>query len=359
MRLMSIDAFRGFDMFWIMGFERVLVALGLFVGGGFGALLQTQMTHCTWEGLRLYDLVFPTFLFLAGVSWPFSYSSQVEKGRTRMQIYQKMLVRVLLLVVLGFLHDNVLKLNFERQRLWSVIGRIGVVWAISAILYAECGVKRMAWTGLAVLVGYFCLIRFVPAPGAPAGADLILDQQANIACWIDANYLTTMHRHEGGVATLGMLPTAVFGVLAGALLRRTDLSGNRKTLLLLAFAAVLAAVGFAWQPWCPCVKGIWTPTFACFAAAIAMAGLAAFYWIIDVRGHRSWPFFFVVIGMNSITIYMLRAFVKFDDISRRIFGGAARFLPEGAGDILVLSGSVALGWLVLYFLYRKKTFLKV
>lgn len=362
-RLLSLDALRGFDMFFIMGGENLLIALAAFLPVTLGSGLAEQMTHVPRVGLHIYDLVFPTFLFLAGVSWPFSYAKQVEKGATSWQIHRKILFRMLALILLGWIHDGILQFNWETQRLASVIGRIGIAWAVAALLYVHIGLRGQVAVFLSILIGYWALLYFVPFPGVqvPDGVNYMSDWKYCLCGWVDRNFLEICRpgKDGGAFATLGMPPTAMLGVFAGALLRRVDISGNRKVLLLLAGAVALVVLGAAWLPWCPCVKNIWNATFVCFAGAVSTALLAAFYWIIDVRGISGWSYAFRVIGMNSITIYMLQCFLGFRTMSKFFFGGVASLCDPAGSKLVLAAGYVLLCWLVLWFFERKKIFLKV
>ena len=164
---------------------------------------------------------------------------------------------------------------------------------------------------------------------------------------------------DGLFAKISGMPLALLGVCAGELLRRTDVSGNRKTLVLLGAGAVCMIACFAWEPWCPINKKIWTSTFVLAAGAYSFFTLALFYWVIDVLGWRRWAFFFRVIGMNAITIYLLMRFVQFRAISHFVFSGVAGLGDGSWSKVALIAGQILVEWLLLLFLYRKNTFLKV
>jgi predicted acyltransferase len=235
---------------------------------------------------------------------------------------------------------------------------------------------------VAILVGYWALLKFVPAPDAaalaastdPAIAKKVAEYAAfgtdgfsfvgNLVGWVDRNFLPgKMHElvfdPEGILSSIPAVATAMLGVFSGELLRRTDVSGNRKTLLLLGAGVVATVACLAWEPWCPINKKIWTSTFVLAAGAYSFAMLAIFYWIVDVRGWRRWTFFFRVIGMNAITIYLLMRFVQFGAMSRFFFSGVAKFGEGSWPSVALLTGQIAIEWLVLLYMYRKDTFLRV
>ena len=381
-RLLSLDALRGADMFFIMGGASLIVALCSFFDAP-DCWLALQMKHVDWHGFRHHDTIFPLFLFLAGVSWPFSYASQIAKGRTTAAILRKMAFRVAALVFFGLATSEFFAFNVEKFRYDSVLAHIAVCWAGAALLsmFVKSWKVRLAVAG-GLLVAHWAVLFFFTAPDAatllastdPAVAKKVATYAAfgtdsfsftgNVAGWIDRTFMPG-HLYEGIFDPDGLLakvsgiPLALMGVLAGELLRSKSLSGNRKALLLLAAGLVALALTFCWMPWCPVNKKIWTSTFVLASAAYAFLALALFYWIIDVRGWRRWAFFFRVIGMNAITIYLMMRFVPFRAISKFFFSGVAG-LGEGAWpNVALISGQIILEWLVLLWLYRKNTFLRV
>jgi len=382
-RLMSLDALRGADMLFIMGFSGAIVALCEVCGFGRDCWLATQMTHVAWHGFRHHDTIFPLFLFLAGVSWPFSYAKQVAMGRSKAQIVRKILLRAFCLFAIGLMWSDLFSFNWRMYRWDSVLAHIGICWAGAALIFMFVKNWRVR-LGLAavILVGYWLMLVCFRAPDAEAllastdpgvmkkvasyatyGTDNF-SFTGNIVGWFDRTFMPgRLHEGifdpDGLLCKLTGLVTAMLGTFAGELLRRTDLSGNRKTLILLGAGVVSLLVCLVWMPWCPVNKKIWTPTFVLAAGSYSFIALAVFYWMIDVKGWRRWSFFFRVIGMNAITIYVIRRVVPLRTIGEFFLKGVASW-GDAAWSSLVLSlGEVAVGWLILWFLYRKKVFLKV
>ena len=381
-RLMSLDALRGADMLFIMGFSSAVISFCAWIGLK-DCWLATQMTHVAWHGFRHHDTIFPLFLFLAGVAWPFSYASQEAKGRTTAAILRKIGLRVLALFFLGMVSANFFAFKFETYRYDSVLAHIAVCWAGAALLYmfVRSWKVRVA-IAFALLAVHWAVQYFFTAPDAaallastdPAVAKKVASYAAygtdnfsftgNIAGWIDRTFMPgRLHEGvfdpDGLLAKVSGIPLALLGVLAGELLRSGRFSGNRKTLILLGAGLAALALTFAWRPWCPVNKKIWTATFVLASASYAYIMLSLFYWIIDVKGFRKWSFFFRVIGLNSITIYVAMRFVGFGQMSKFFFGGIAGFGDKDWSAFVLALGTVAIEWLVLLFLYRKKTFLKV
>ena len=363
-RLMSLDALRGFDMLFIMGLAGLVTAVCGALGCGDG-ILATQMRHVEWHGLVHHDTIFPLFLFIAGVAFPFSYASQVAKGRSRAQICLRVFKRAALLVLLGAICNGLLRDGVRDLRLASVLGRIGLAWAGAALLYVFCGVRARVAAAVAILVGYGCLLALVPAPDAAAGADPF-SMDGCIVAWVDRHFLPgTLYYEtfdpEGILSTVPAVVTAMLGVFCGELIRsaRPSLAGGRKDAAMAAAAAALAVLAAVFAPVCPINKQLWTPTFVLACGAYSVAMLALFHWIVDVKGWRRWTFPLRVVGMNAITIYVLQGIVDFTRASKFFLGFLSKAVPDAWGPVVLAAGYLLCCWLVLWFLYRKNVFLKV
>lgn len=361
-RLMSLDALRGFDMLFIMGFASLVVAVcGLWPSAAADAV-AASMSHVAWDGFVHHDTIFPLFLFIAGVSFPYSVAKQRAGGMSEGRIYAKIVRRGLTLVVLGVVYNGLFKLDFENLRIASVLGRIGLAWSIAAVLYLNFGVKTRAAIAVAVLVGYGALSALVAAPDA-AGAGA-LTFEGNLAGYIDRQFLPGKLIYgtfdpEGLLSTVPAVVTAMLGMFTGEFVRRSDIRGGRKALWMAAAAAALLAAGLAFSGVLPVNKKLWSSTFVCVVGAYSLGMFALFYYLIDVRGWRRWTLFFRVVGLNSITIYLAQRIVGFGRISDFFLGGIASKCPEAMAAVISSAGYVAVCWLFLYFLYRKNVFLKV
>jgi len=168
-RLWSLDALRGFDMLWITGGQKIIYALATLTGWPVFVWLHSQMKHVTWEGFAFYDLIFPLFLFLAGVSMPFSFGKRLERGDSKNSIYKHAFKRMILLIIFGMIYNRILDLDAEHLRFASVLGRIGIAWFFAAIIFLNTTLRwQIAWFwGLLIL--YYLLMSFVPVPGFGAG----------------------------------------------------------------------------------------------------------------------------------------------------------------------------------------------
>jgi len=360
-RLESLDALRGFDMMFIMGISTLIVAICSLFPGGDKSWLAVQMHHAAWDGFFHHDTIFPLFLFLAGVSFPFSYARQKERGMTKAQTYRKIFIRAFVLFLLGLVYNGLFRLDFAHLRIYSVLGRIGLAWMFAAVLFINC--KPCVRVGISafILLGYWFLC-MIPAPDAPLADPLSME--GCLAGYIDRT-LFPGHLHRENFdpeGLLGILPatvTAMLGMFTGELVRKDNIPGGKKSLLMIAAATIMLAVCLIWKRWLPVNKSLWSSTFVLAAGSYALYLFAALYWIIDVKGWRKWCFPLKVIGMNSIIIYLIPKFFSLQHTRDFFLGGIiGKFGPQWAQIVSAL-GSFVIFWLLAYFLYRKKIFLKV
>lgn len=366
-RLMSLDALRGFDMFFIMGLSGLIVSICALFPCATTDFIAQQMFHVKWDGLAHHDTIFPLFLFLAGVSFPFSYAKQQALGVGQKSIYLKIFRRAALLILFGAIYNGLFEFDFANLRLASVLGRIGLAWMFAALLFINFDVRKRVGIAVTILIGYALLSKFVAAPDV-IGADL-LSAEGSLAGYIDRLLLPGAIPYYGGrfdpeglFSTLPAIVTAMLGMFAGELIRLPEekLSGEKKTILMLAGAVVLGVVAFVGDSLVPVNKNLWSSSFVCAVGAYSLFMMALFYYVIDVRGWNGrWTLLFRVVGMNSITIYMAQSIVNFGGISDFFIGGLAGHCPELWAEVVKDFGYVVVCWLFLYFLYRQKIFLKV
>ena len=363
-RVASLDAVRGFDMFFIMGGEGLLANLAALFGH---PEFRHTLDHAAWDGFHFMDTIFPTFLFLAGMTFPFSAAKSRANGASTRRIALKALRRCLLLVLLGLVYDGpLLHFDFAHMRVWSVLGRIGIAWFGAALLYLAFKANARIGIAAALLAGVVLFTRFTLAPDAPAGASPF-SPEGNFGCWLD-RALTGGHTFrplfdpEGFAGILPAIVTAMLGAFSGELVRRPDIAPGRKCLWLAAYAAGLLALGLTLSPVCPVNKALWSPSFVLVAGAYSTFLFLAFYTVIDVLGFAKWSFPLKVIGMNPIAIYLGQAVIGAGQANDFLFGWSWRHLPPAYGNlqpVMVCLGYILVCWLFLFFLYRKKTFFKV
>ena len=168
-RLLSLDALRGFDMFWIIGGASIVHEADSFTGWSWLGWLSGQLHHPEWHGFAFYDLIFPLFLFLAGVAMPFSFQKRLSRGDSKQQLARHVVVRGLLLVLLGMVYNGLLQFDWANQRYPSVLGRIGLAYLFAALIVLNAGARgRLLWI-VGLLLGYWAALKLIPVPQFGAG----------------------------------------------------------------------------------------------------------------------------------------------------------------------------------------------
>ncbi len=362
-RLASLDALRGFDMLWIIGGDALVVAWAELTHWRSANWAANQLTHVPWDGFHLYDLIFPLFVFLSGVAMPFSLSRRVERGDNRPALMFHAVKRGLILVALGVAYNNGLfRMGLDEMRYPSVLGRIGLAYTGAAVIVLFTRVKGQARWLVGLLAGYWLALRFVPVPGADGAGPFT--QEGSLVGWVDRALVPGQlflgdHDPEGLLSTLPAIGSALAGALCGHLLRRPDWTAERKTVALLGAGAASVAAGALWHPWFPVNKNLWTSSFVLVTAGLSMLLLGVFYYVIDGRGWRRWAFPLQVIGANSILIYLAGHVIDFGYATDFFLGGLLGHLSDEAGTMVFWLGFLAVEWLFLWVLYRRRIFLRV
>ncbi len=362
-RLVSIDALRGFDMLLISGADALFHQLKGKTGLAWVDAAASQFQHPVWFGFTFYDFIFPLFLFIAGVSIPFSLSRALEQGISKNELYRKAFFRMLILIGLGMLDKNAPFPFFDwpHIRLGSVLGRIGLAGFVTVVLYLNVSSRRRLSIVGGVLLTYYAALMLIPVPGHGAG-DLSFD--GNLVGWFDRTFLPgrLLQRTFDELGLLTQFPAiclTLLGAFAGEILQNNTSTDRKKFARLLIAGAVCVALGLIWSLHFPIAKRLWSSSFILLTAGLSFVFMAAFYGLIDLLNFKKWSFFFVVIGMNSLTIYLLHRLVNFNYTSRLLFAGLYAPLDVKWHGILESFGALALVWGLLYFLYQKKIFIRV
>lgn len=363
-RLYSLDALRGFDMFWIMGGEAIFAGLATLTGWPVLKWWAVQLEHVQWHGFHFYDMIFPLFLFIAGISFPFSMAKRLATNEKRITIYKHVIFRGVILVVLGIIYNNGVRFDLGNLRYGSVLGRIGLAWMFAAIIFMNTTTTwRIVWCS-ALLLGYWFLMLLFPAHDL--GSTDPFSQTGNLASYIDRMIMPgrlyrVNHDPEGLFSTIPAISTALLGMFTGEFVKSKYL--NDKQLLkvgtMILAAIILMITGKIWDLAFPINKNLWSSSFVCFVGGLSLILFSVFYLIIDVWNLRKWAFIFVVIGLNPITIYLANRIINFENASEFVFAGAIGLFPANWEPFLSGLAYTTIGWLFLYFLYKKKIFLKV
>ena len=374
-RLASLDALRGFDMFFIMGLGGLVTSLCVALGWGSDCWLAAQMQHPSWLGLTQRDTIFPLFLFIAGISFPFSLAKQRENGASAAHVLLRIGRRLAMLVLLGMVYERFFSSDARAFRYGSVLARIGIAWAVAATLHVFLGLRARIAVAAAIVAGYWAVNVFMGAPDNPSAGHFT--PEGNIAVYVDRTFLAAWSRlspgtkalpfdNQGLLSTFPAVVTAMLGMFTGEFVKGTRgrVSGDRQSLCMAVAAALLAVVGcfIAWGlgPWSfPFSKVLWSPSFLLVVAGYSLGLFALFYWLIDVRGIWRRTLFFRVIGMNSIAIYLAQPVLNFHRANDMLFGRLAGLFPAIWSPVVLGAFYVAFCWCFVYVLYRQKLFLKV
>jgi predicted acyltransferase len=356
-RLMSVDALRGFDMFWIIGGSAIITGLARALGGPLD-FLKPQFEHVRWEGLHFYDLIWPLFMFIVGVSIPLSIEKRKAEGATKRSLYFHAVRRAVILFVLGMVVQGGL-LKWDLSKLhpcYSVLHGIAAGYLIAVAVVLELRPKMQGALIAIFLLVYWALLELVPVPGVGAG---VLTPDGNVAIWIDRMVLGRFHYGENTwfLSYLGFASSVLLGVLAGHLLM-LPYSQKTKVMALTGAGAACIALGLLWNQLFPIIKLLWTSSFVLMGGGYGFLMLALFYWIIEIKGYRRWAFFFTVIGMNSIAVYVAIMLISFQQIGN-IFVGSLLQRVGLWDEFISASAAVIIVWLILYWMYRTRTFVKL
>ncbi len=364
-RLNSLDALRGADMFMISGGGAFIYYMHNLTNYEWLNILAYNMEHPAWlEPITFFDFIFPLFLFISGISLVYSVNSQIKKGVSNSDMYKKAFKRMLILMLIGLVYKNSPLNIFDPAhiRYSSVLGRIGMATFLTTILYINFSwQKRLLWIG-GILLSYYAAMFLIPVPGFGAGN---MTMEGNFAGWIDRTImpgrLVNGVFDENAIATfLPAFTITIFGAWAGDILRNNDSSSSYKIKLLSIIGISLITVGLIWGLHFPIMKKMWTSSFILVTSGASFLAMILFYWLIDVKKYTKWAFFLKVIGLNSLVIYLAYSFINFNYTSHKLFSGFySGFIPKEWLVVFDAFGAVVLVWLFLYFLYKNKLFLKV
>jgi predicted acyltransferase len=374
-RLLSLDVVRG-----------ITICFMIMVNNNGGPGSWGFMNHAEWNGLTPTDLVFPTFVFVVGVSIVFAFESRLAKGAAKSQLAKHTVIRAAVLICLGIIVNSFPFFHLDHMRFYGVLQRIAICYLVVGLFYLY---DRRAWTKVAALVttlvGYWVLVRWVPIPGwGTPGHDLpFMDVNRNLVSWID-QHLFPYHLYlyppdhnvrdpEGFLSDLPALGTALMGVLAGIWLRSSR-AVSTKTLGLLAGCTASLAIGYLWSLEFPLNKNMWTSSFVLVAGGYSLALLTLCYWAVEQKGWRKgWTYPWIVFGSNAIAAYMFSELVPGIIYNLHVGGSAGHPETLAAAAARPLHHIPAPGWaafsysvlftafcfIPVWILYRRKIFLKV
>ena len=359
-RLLSLDVYRGLTMFLLMAEAASIynASSDYFSAGTLGATIVEQFHHHPWNGLRFWDLIQPFFMFIVGVAMPFSLRSRLKKGDSWNDAFRHILKRCFLLFLFGTgLHCVYSgEIVFE---LWNVLTQLSFTILVTFLL-----MQRSIKMQFTVSILFLILTEILYRSYNPA-APFVIDQ--NFGSWMDLVLMGKIN-DGGGWVTINCLPTAahtIWGAICGQLLL-TQKSSSEKLKYFLGAGVLGLLIGYGLDIFgiTPIVKRISTSSFVFASGGWALLALAFFYWLVDVKGVKSWTTFFIIVGSNSIFIYLFA-----ETIGHQWLGGFGKSFTHdplsaigiSEGMIAILNGFFVLGimWYLCYFLYEKRIFIKI
>src|SRR6266571_1113808 len=350
-RLGSLDAFRGFIMFWIVGGSALIFGLHNLGGNVVIDQIIRQLHHTDWQGLRFYDLIAGVHVDDRRVP-PFSYAKR-RLTKAHAEIFWRVARRCAVLFLLGSLRESV-RLNAPHLvELSSALQPIAIAYFCAFLLVRRSG-RLQAAVSIGILALYGLLLALAVAPGVPAGSYV---RGANLVYYVD---MAVLHRAlpEGWgtvISTIPTISTTILGLLIGRLLM-SERTAREKIGFIAGVGIAGIALGWALNPVVPIIQKLWTASYGLASAGWSCLMFLFFYWIVDVRGYRRWAFPFAVIGMNAVAVYMAGSLLPL----RRIVGILTAGMAAGLGPFGALFQALAallVEWLILYWLYRRKIFL--
>ena len=415
-RLMSVDALRGFDMFWIIGADSLVYALSKLKPSGPTTFLADQLEHAEWVGFHFYDLIFPLFVFIVGVSLVFSLTKTIQQAG-RAEAVKRVFRRSILLFAVALFYSGGFTSPWPDIRLMGVLNRIALAYFFAGLLFCFFKPRALVAIAVAILAGYWAIMTFTPirdiqltrsnlaqlaeqagdkktaalfqedrnpsavkdSPAWAAAEKMFyattnrvtgkFDKGLNLANHIDFEYLPgrkydTFFDPEGFLSNLPAVVTCLLGVFAGLLLRNPGLPDKQKVVWLISFGIAGAALGWLWGAQFPVIKKIWTSSYVLVAGGYSAILLGVFYLIVDVWQARAWCQPFVWMGMNSITIYLASNILGgFRKLATRFVGGDVRIflddhVAKGLGDMAISIVGLLLAFWLVHFLYKRKIFLR-
>lgn len=360
-RLMSLDILRG-----------LTIAFMIIVNEpGIHTHVYAPLLHAEWNGITPTDFVFPTFIFVVGVSVALAYSKQVAAGVPKRKMIRKIITRSIILFVLGVFLSMTPYMDLGNIRIPGVLQRISIVYFCCSLLFLYTGWKVQARLGLFILAGYWILMRFVPVPGYGYA---ILEPGKNMAAWLDSIVIPGAMWQgtwdpEGILTTFPAIVTGIWGMMAGHLLV-SNRTPEQKIIILFTAGFLSFAAGNIWDWFFHLNKNLWTSSFVMYTAGLAAMMLATLYFLVDVKGYKSWAKFAVIFGSNAIAAYAIAD--VFSDFLFYNWHGEGSSINQHIIDMTVNSGIpleiISLTWAVsfcalcflpIYILHRKKIFLKI
>lgn len=367
-RLLSLDVFRGITV----------AAMTLVNNPGSWGHIYPPLEHSEWNGCTPTDMIFPFFLFIVGVSIVYSMESRKQDPAQHKKLLWNVIRRGVILFLLGLILNLFPTFHFQSVRIPGVLQRIAIVYLITGLLYLYQNKKTLWIIFWVILVLYYLLMTFVPVPGMGYAN---LNPETNLGAWIDRSILTEAHLWkssvtwdpEGILTDFPAVATGIFGVLIGTYLKRKDREDAQKVAWLFSVGLLAVLLGLVVDLFFPINKALWTSSFVLYCGGLATIGLTLLYWLTDVQGYRRFTKFFVVFGVNPITVFFLSGIIPRimsritllldgKPVDSKTYLYETFFTPYFSPINASLAGGltyVFIWFIILWLMYRKNIIIKV
>lgn len=360
-RIRSVDALRGFDMFWIMGGHPIFLGLDNVFHNRITGFIKQQFDHVEWFGFNFWDIIMPLFLFLAGVSMVFSMKKRMAAENARKKIWKHTLKRVAILWVLGMIvQGKLLTYDLDKLELYSnTLQAIASGYLIATIITLYLSIRYQIVATAGLMLSFWAILALIPVNGSTEGA---YSQWGNVAYAFDRAVLGGFHDGQDYTWILSSLTfgaTTMLGVFSGYILRSTSPAIVRfRNLTILG--TLLIVTGLIWNEWHPIIKKIWTGSFVLYSGGISVLMLALFYLVIDIFKIKWGTGWLVILGSNAILGYVAWHLFEpaFASMSAVFVDGLKPYIGNWYQTVLYI-GAFMVIFLILKFMYRKKMFLKI
>lgn len=366
-RLLSLDILRGLDLFLLVGLQPIIISvLNQFEPNCVISFLSEQFDHAKWEGFTMWDLVMPLFLFMSGVTLPFSLPKYLSQN-TNKKLWFRVIKRVMVLFVLGMIvQGNVLSLDFNQIYIYSnTLQAIAIGYLIAVPITVYFKPKAQVAIIILMLILYtvpMCIFGdWTPSGNFACKVDKLILGRFRDGSYLDINgdwQFAQWYDYTWIWSSITFGCTVAMGSLAGAIIRYNGMSSNRRVLLLISVGTLLIIIGYIWGMWHPIIKRIWTGSMVLYSGGWCYVLLGVFYWLIDVKKRNRGLCWLQFYGCNAIAAYLIGEIVNFRSVAHSLLYGTEQYLGNWYSAVLTLSNSLII-FAILALLYRSKKFFKV
>ena len=358
-RIMSVDALRGFDMFWIIGGKLIFQGLNDACDIPATRWIMSQLKHSVWYGFTFWDIIMPLFMFLVGISMTYSMRKRLSAEPSKRKLWKHIAFRLVLLWILGMaVQGKLLTYDIHQMKLYSnTLQAIAAGYLLASLFILYLPVLHQLFATIGLMLLYWAVFLLIPVPGIGAGS---YSADGNIAIYLDKMILGGFQdgtTYTWLISSLNFGATTMLGVLAGYVLQLKTMP-QEKFWRLVVIGFVLVLIGLLWSVWHPSIKHIWTSSFVLFSGGLCFLLLAGFYGVIDVLQIRAWSLPFIVIGSNAIAAYVSAEVFDFRLIAKVFVEGLEQYVGTWYPLFLAVGG-VAVLYLILLYLYKKKIYIKI